>query len=162
MHHSWMWKEGKVRWSLYIYKSPMKLIAPNLYKNVSWSQLSFNLTVTIFPSIAQQRLQAVSEGQRLTTVLQGAEELQVSNRAGKGRWCNRLERWRCKSRTQFCKLHWLSEVNNLCLCLLLRMKAVWWVVRIFLVSTAFTKQSNKDVCFPITALRPNHQTAWLA
>lgn len=35
------------------------------------------------------------------------------------------------------------------------------MVRTISVSTAFTKQSNKDMHFLIATLRPNHQTGWL-
>jgi len=41
------------------------------------------------------------------------------------------------------------------------MKAAWRAVRILSASTAFTKQSNKGVRFPIATLRPSHQTGWL-
>lgn len=37
------------------------------------------------------------------------------------------------------------------------MKSVWWVIRMFSVSTALTKQRNTVVPFPITTLRPTHQ-----
>lgn len=96
------------------------------------------------------------------------ERLQVKGTGGKGQCCNirktNRQEWFYKALTNSI----YSPKLKTCACdscwewkfiLLLRMKSVWWVVRIFSVSTAFTEQRNTDVHFPTAALRPSHQRA---
>lgn len=88
------------------------------------------------------------------------ERLQVRGGGGKGQWHNtrktNRQEWGLilQGLDKFCSV---PKVEDLCLCLLLRMKSVWWVVRMFSVSTALTKQRNTVVPFPIATLRPTHQ-----
>lgn len=104
------------------------------------------------------------------TALQGTERLQVRGRGGKGQWCNirktNRHKWFYKALTNSI----YSPKLKTCACasflewkliLQLRMKSVWWVVRIFFVRTTFTKQRNTDVHFSIATLRPSHQSEWL-
>lgn len=96
----------------------------------------------------------------LMTALRGTERLQVRGRGGKGQWHNirktNRQEWGLilQGLDKFCSV---PKVEDLCLSLLLRMKSVWWVIRMFSVSTALTKQRNTVVPFPIATLRPTHQ-----